>query len=206
LKGIYKLLFLHHVVKVYSSHKTYFFVHYLSLLSNGYQGGALSLGVKHAGREADHSPPSSAVVKECVEPYLHYPNTPSWRGAQLKKQSDFTFTFTFSVVTRLRAGRRGFDSRQGQRIFLVTAFWNPPSFLSNEYSEALSLGINRSVREVDQSLQCTAEVKNAWSCTSTPQVRLHGVVLKLNTEYVFKLRDCDLCLLTNFMGLVHAHI
>jgi hypothetical protein len=35
----------------------------LSLLSNGYQG-SLSLGVKRPGREADHSPPSSAEVKE----------------------------------------------------------------------------------------------------------------------------------------------
>jgi hypothetical protein len=31
------------------------------------------LGVKRLGREADHSPPSSAEVKECVELYLHYP-------------------------------------------------------------------------------------------------------------------------------------
>jgi hypothetical protein len=37
----------------------------------------------HSGREADHSPPSSAEVKECVALYLHSPNTPSWRGAQL---------------------------------------------------------------------------------------------------------------------------
>jgi hypothetical protein len=37
----------------------------------------------HLGREADHSPPSSAEVKEWVELYLHYRNTPSWRGAQL---------------------------------------------------------------------------------------------------------------------------
>jgi hypothetical protein len=37
----------------------------------------------HSGREADHSPPSSAEGKECVELYLHSPNTPSWRGAQL---------------------------------------------------------------------------------------------------------------------------
>jgi hypothetical protein len=33
--------------------------------------GALSLGVKRLRREADHSPPSSAEVKECVELYLH---------------------------------------------------------------------------------------------------------------------------------------
>jgi hypothetical protein len=35
--------------------------------------GALSLGLKWPGREADHSPPSSAEVKEWVEPYLHSP-------------------------------------------------------------------------------------------------------------------------------------
>jgi hypothetical protein len=37
-------------------------------------------GVKRSGRKADHSPPSSAEVKECVELYLHSPNTPPWRG------------------------------------------------------------------------------------------------------------------------------
>jgi hypothetical protein len=47
--------------------------------------GALSLGVKWPGREADHSPPSSAEVKECVELYIHSSNTPSRRVAQLKK-------------------------------------------------------------------------------------------------------------------------
>jgi hypothetical protein len=35
--------------------------------------GALFLGVKRPVREADHSPPSSAEVKECVELYLHSP-------------------------------------------------------------------------------------------------------------------------------------
>jgi hypothetical protein len=30
-------------------------------------------GVKRPGREADHSPPSSAEVKEWVELYLHSP-------------------------------------------------------------------------------------------------------------------------------------
>jgi hypothetical protein len=39
--------------------------------------GALSLGIKRQGREADYSPPSSAEVKECVELYFHCPNTPS---------------------------------------------------------------------------------------------------------------------------------
>jgi hypothetical protein len=34
---------------------------------------ALSLGVQRPGREADHSPSSSAEVKECMELYLHSP-------------------------------------------------------------------------------------------------------------------------------------
>jgi hypothetical protein len=36
----------------------------------------------HSEREADHSPPSSAEVKEWVELYFHSPNPPPWRGAQ----------------------------------------------------------------------------------------------------------------------------
>jgi hypothetical protein len=51
-----------------------------------------SLGVKRLGREADHSPPSSAEVKVWVELHLHSPNTPSGRGAQLKHRDNFTFT------------------------------------------------------------------------------------------------------------------
>jgi hypothetical protein len=53
---------------------------------------ALSPAVKRPGREADHSPPSSAEVKEWVELYLHSPNTPSWRSAQSKHRDTFTFT------------------------------------------------------------------------------------------------------------------
>jgi hypothetical protein len=45
------------------------------------------------------SPPSSAEVKERVELYLHSPNTPSWRRAQLKHRDSFTFTFTFSFLS-----------------------------------------------------------------------------------------------------------
>jgi hypothetical protein len=51
------------------------------------------LGVKRPGREADHSTPSSAEVKESVELYFHSPTTPSWRGTQLKYRDNFTFAF-----------------------------------------------------------------------------------------------------------------
>jgi hypothetical protein len=44
-------------------------------------------------------------------------------------------------------------------------------------SGALSLGVKRPGREADHSPPSSAEVKNAWSYTSTPPIRLHGVVL-----------------------------
>jgi hypothetical protein len=43
--------------------------------------GAPFLGVKRPAGEADHSSPSSAEVKECVELYPHSTNTSSWSGA-----------------------------------------------------------------------------------------------------------------------------
>jgi hypothetical protein len=59
-----------------------------------WEPGALSLGVKRPGREADHSPPSSAEVKEGVELYPLYPNSPFWRGAQLKHRDICTLPHT----------------------------------------------------------------------------------------------------------------
>jgi hypothetical protein len=44
-------------------------------------------GVKWPGREADHLPSSNAEVKECMELYLHSPNTLSW---QLRKSTGMT--------------------------------------------------------------------------------------------------------------------
>jgi hypothetical protein len=51
------------------------------------------LRIKRPVREADHSPPSSTEVKECVELYFHSPNMPSWGGAQLKHRDNFTLIF-----------------------------------------------------------------------------------------------------------------
>jgi len=42
---------------------------------------------------------------------------------------------------------------------------------------ALSLGVKRPGREAHHSPPSSAEVKNAWNYTSTPPIRLHGVVL-----------------------------
>jgi hypothetical protein len=56
--------------------------------------------IKRPGREADHSPPSSAEVKEWVELYLYSPGTPSWRGAQLRHRDNFLSLFSPTYATR----------------------------------------------------------------------------------------------------------
>jgi hypothetical protein len=62
--------------------------------------GALSLGVKRPGCEADHSPPSSAEVKGWVELYLHSPICLhgvvfSWAQGQLYLYLLLTFAALF---------------------------------------------------------------------------------------------------------------
>jgi hypothetical protein len=59
--------------------------------------GALSLVVNWLGHEADHSSPSSAEVKECMELYLHFSNTPSLHGAQLKKSTGTTWCYLYNI-------------------------------------------------------------------------------------------------------------
>jgi len=60
--------------------------------------GALSLRVKRTGHEGDHSPPSSAEVKECVELYLPCPSTP-WCGAYWSTGTTLPFIYMY-----MRAG------------------------------------------------------------------------------------------------------
>jgi hypothetical protein len=61
---------------------------------------ALYLRVKRPGCEADHSPPSSAEVKQCVELCLYSPNTPSWRGARLKAQGQLYLYLYLSFLNQ----------------------------------------------------------------------------------------------------------
>jgi hypothetical protein len=150
---------------------------------------ALSLGVKRPRREADHSPPSSAEVKERVDLYIHSSNTPSWRGTQLKHRDNFTFTIIIIIIiiiiivvvvvvvvvvvesrdssvgtaTRLRAGRSGFDSRRRMGFLLFDTVSRPPLGLTHPPIQwvpgALSLGVNRPGRDADHSPPSRAEVK-----------------------------------------------
>jgi hypothetical protein len=74
------------------------FLHSPIIFSIQWVSGAFSLGVKRPRREAYHSPPSSAEVKEWVQLYLRSCNTPSWRGGQLNHRDNFTFHLTFYPV------------------------------------------------------------------------------------------------------------
>jgi len=54
--------------------------------------------------------------------------------------------------------------------------WGPPSLLFNGYGGSFSGG-KAAGGEAEHALPSSAEVKNVWGCSSTPPIRLHGVVL-----------------------------
>jgi hypothetical protein len=56
--------------------------------------------------------------------------------------------------------------------------WGPPTCLYSAYHGDLSPGVKRPGHEVDHSPSPSAEIKNAWSYTLTPPIRLHCVVLR----------------------------
>jgi hypothetical protein len=80
-----------------------------------------------------------------------------------------------------------FDSRRRLGIFLFTTAsrtaLGPTQPPLHWVLGALSLGIKGPGREADHSSPSSAEVNNAWSYTSTPPLRLHGVVLSLKKKH-----------------------
>jgi hypothetical protein len=74
----------------------------------------------------------------------------------------------------------GFDSQQGPAILLFTTAsrmaLGPTQPPIQWVPGALSLGVKQLGCEADRSLPSSAEVKNAWSYTSTPLVCLHVMV------------------------------
>jgi hypothetical protein len=77
------------------------------------------------------------------------------------------FVARAGIATRLRDGRPGFDSPQEQGLFLfVTAFRQA---LGHTQPPIQCLpGVKWPGRESDHLSPASAEVKNAWICTSTP--------------------------------------
>jgi hypothetical protein len=94
-------------------------------------------------------------------------------SCHLSRYSDYVTGWTIGVL--------GFDSRLGLGISLFTIVsrmalrptqppiqWVPGTF---------SRGVKRPGREAHHSPPSSAEIKNPWIFTSTPPIRLHGVVL-----------------------------
>jgi hypothetical protein len=73
---------------------------------------------------------------------------------------------------RLRSGRLKFDSRQEQEIFLFSTAsrpaLGPTQSLIQWVPGIFPMRIKLPGREADHSAPSSAEVKNGWSCTSTP--------------------------------------
>jgi hypothetical protein len=61
----------------------------------------------------------------------------------------------------------------------------PTSLLTNGYQGFFPWGVKWLGSEVCHSPPPSAEVKNVWSYTSTPPIRLHGVVLRDNFTFTF---------------------
>jgi hypothetical protein len=82
----------------------------------------------------------------------------------------------------LEIGVLGFDSRWGLGIFFFTSAsrtaLRPIQPPNQQVSGALSLGVKRPWREAGHSPLPSAEVKNEWSYTYTPPIRLHDMVLR----------------------------
>jgi hypothetical protein len=75
---------------------------------------------------------------------------------------------------------QGFETQQWLGIFFTTMSrpaLGPTQPPSQWVPGALSLGVKRPGHEADHSPPSCAEVKNAWSYTSTPPIRLRGMVL-----------------------------
>jgi hypothetical protein len=87
----------------------------------------------------------------------------------------------YKQFPQLQIGVLVFDSWQGLVIFRFTTAsrtaLGPTQPPIQRLPAALSLVVKRPGREADHSPPPSAEVKNAWSYTTTPPIRLHGVVL-----------------------------
>jgi hypothetical protein len=145
--------------------------------------GDISPGVKRPGREADHSSLSSAKVKNAwsytsTSPYAfmawclvkHRDNV---RYVTLRYVTLRYITLHYITIVGWTIGILAFDSQWGLEIFLFTtasrtalgSIQPPMQWVPG----ALSMGVKRPEREADHSPPSSAEVKNTWSYTSTPQ-------------------------------------
>jgi len=98
----------------------------------------------------------------------------SWIWNQLWRNYNSSSSMLLShIVTRLQAGRPGFDSRQGQGLFYrrhhcshTDSGTHPASYPTD--TGDISPGAKRLGYEADHLTPYSAEVNNAWTYISTP--------------------------------------
>jgi hypothetical protein len=131
--------------------------------------GALSLGLKRKRCEADHSPLSSAEVKN------------AWRYNSIKSTAT-----TLPLIIRGNKSRRRYLSLYSDQAtywatgvrFRVRAeicslpHWHQTGSTSHPAFHSMSTGgsfrgIKRPDRKADHSVPSSVDVQNAWNCTST---------------------------------------
>jgi hypothetical protein len=112
-----------------------------------------------------------------------YDGTTKTCSCRKKRTSSTNLLFDIlgiKIMTRVQAGSLGFKSQQCLGIFSPP---HPDRFGGSTQSPikhtegALSLGVKRPGRGSDHSSRSSAKVKDEWSCTPTPPVRLNGAVL-----------------------------
>jgi hypothetical protein len=161
-------------------------------------GGCLSLGVKRPEREADNSPPSNAEVTECVGLYFHPPNTPSWRGAQLKRSRETQFWTTVSFTRILLHGITDDLTTTATEILLIFNCSLGAGIAQSVYRLGYGLDDRSSIPKEDnyKNLSLRHRIQNgsgahpasypvgiggkmagAWSYTSSLPTHLHRLVL-----------------------------
>jgi hypothetical protein len=166
--------------------------------------GAVSLGIKRPGRKVDHSPPSSAEVKNAWS----YTSTLQYvfmTWCLIKNRDNFTFIFYAPTLLELKlcspkeiksrdgsvgiALSYGLDD-QGSRFRFPAGAGNfslhhrfqngsgahPPSYPMGTEGSFPGVKAARGVKLITH-LHLVPRSKNEWSYTFTPPIRLHGVVL-----------------------------
>jgi hypothetical protein len=99
-------------------------------------------------------------------------------------------SFLSDLLNGKQIGVLGFDFRRGLGIFLFTTVsrtvLGPTQPPIQQVPGALSLGVKRPGREADLSPPSSAEVKNAWSYTCTPEyVFMAWCLVKHRDNFIF---------------------
>jgi len=94
-----------------------------------------------------------------------------------------SFGSSVSTETRLGAWRPGFNFRSGQwwDLSLICTASRPALGFTQPPIQwvlgCLTPPVKRPGSEAEHSSPSNAEIKNEWRCTSSPPIRIHGVVL-----------------------------